>query len=165
MLGALINANPTHDQLIKAATWQLDQVDKLISTAEVDDAKDSSSLRKDWYMVKLDWLRVELATANAILKAGVPSWPWLGKLYSWATTTWNDFKSGWDKFWGIKEASGTSEGFIEDIESWFTDPSGYSPDNASQEQQGKSMADNFDSIVSAVNGHLNDMSTASVCPK
>jgi len=165
MLGALINANPTHDQLIKAANWQMDQVDKLISTAEVNDAKDSNSLRKDWYMVKLDWLRVELAAARGILKVGVPSWPWLGKVYQWATKAWSDFKSGWDKFWGIQEASGSTEGWVQDIESWFTDPTDYEPDNAQQAQQGKSMADQFNGIVSAVDGHLQDMKTSSVCPK
>jgi len=99
MLGSIINAEPTHSQLQKAAEWQLNQTEKIFATAVGLNAKDENTIRRDWYKFKLHFLKTEMKIARYFLKKGLPSCPWLGKVYNWLKDQFEKVKAGWHKFW------------------------------------------------------------------
>jgi hypothetical protein len=107
MLGAIINANPTHDELQEAAKWQLGQTEEIIKTAKQALKLDVSEIRQKWYKLRLRWLSFKIAVSKKLLEQGLPSWPWLGKVVQWLkekrdqlVKAWNDFKTKLGSWFG-----------------------------------------------------------------
>jgi hypothetical protein len=162
MLGAIINADPTHAELQEAAKWQLGQVRELMTKAYDANAKDSSFARREWFKIKLGWLKFEVSVAEGILAVGLPSLPWLGKLYEWSKKMLDDLKSAWKKFWSIFHLEQGNEGLPEDIWNYFFDGDA-EPENATEEVQGKAMADDFTNSVKGLDAKLAELKSTDVC--
>jgi len=83
MLGAIINENPTHDELQEAAKWQLGQTEEIAKVAKDLNNRDRSAIRKGWYKSRLRWLRFKIKVARKLIERGLPCWPKLGKFVTW----------------------------------------------------------------------------------
>jgi hypothetical protein len=102
MLAAIINANPTHDELQQAAVWQLGQVDEIRLAAKALNCKDTSKIRHKWYKSRLRWLHFKTRLAKALCAFGLPSWPklgeWINKMRKKPNTLNDRIKGASDKF-------------------------------------------------------------------
>jgi len=88
ILGSISQDDPIHSQLQKASVWQLGQVKKLYDQAITLNRADTKRVRKLFFATKLGFLKLEIAAADAMLKKGLPKFPWLGKAISWVQTQW-----------------------------------------------------------------------------
>jgi hypothetical protein len=83
MFGALINEKETNKELSEAASWQLDQTEQIRQQALQFNAADKSPFRRDWYSIRLKWLRFKIKVAKGVIGFGIPSWPWAGDMVNW----------------------------------------------------------------------------------
>lgn len=102
IVGALVSEEPSHHLLIAAASYQLEEADRIRKEAKLDNLGDTHFLRRQYYRIKLKKLGGKVQMTRAWLAVGVPSWPWLGNLVSWVSDTWNVIKGGFKHFFHIK---------------------------------------------------------------
>lgn len=160
VLGSLMNAEPTHSELIEAAKWQMGEVERLRNEAKTANAADKSDSRRRFFSLKLNWLSVEVSVVNALIKAGVPSWPWLGKAYEWAKNAWsklkgawNSFVDKWKKFWGINkigDADGTEMAEMDDI-------------SEAEKADGRTYVNSLQDLVSGIDSSISELQSTNVC--
>jgi hypothetical protein len=147
---ALINANPTHDEMIEATRYTLDTVEKLERDAERLNVDDPKTLRRKYYQLKLDALRVKINIAHDMVYVGVPSWPWLGKSIEWLRTSWNKIKASVKKLFHI------SESVQEDIDI-------SEPVDGDLLNQGTEMANNLNAVVGDIDAAISEMDAVNPC--
>jgi hypothetical protein len=145
MLGSLVNAEPTHTELQEASAWQLSQVKEKIGQASALNDRDTSFARREFYRVKLGWLKLEVNMATKMTAVGIPSWPWLGDAFNWVSTKWGNFVGAWNKFWAKTPAEA---------------PTDQTPLQAAQAKQ---MATDMTQEISVVDSKIKELDAANVC--
>jgi len=100
IFGSITQGDPTHSELEKVSAWQLGQVKKLYDQAIALNKGDTKKPRKLFYTAKLGFLKLEITTADAMLKKGLPKYPWLGKAISWVMMQWKKIQEVFHRMFG-----------------------------------------------------------------
>jgi hypothetical protein len=101
-LFAVTQDRETTNELTQAALFQVETVRKLVAEAEAANKSDTSEVRRLFFLAQHDLIRADLFASEKILKAGLPSFPWLGKAYNWLNDSWKKVKNWWTNLWGNK---------------------------------------------------------------
>lgn len=110
---AVLSKGEVHDRAIEEARKRLDRVDDLCEEALLLLPEDGKFMHEWYFSFTLDRLSIKAEAARAMLNAGVPSWPFLGKALAKTQSIWSSIKN---KIKGLFSKGGNEEVAENDVD-------------------------------------------------
>lgn len=155
LAGALINSNPTHDELIDAARYQFDQCENLRKEAQKANVEDPKFLRRAYFSSKISTVNNKIRVGHAMIYVGVPSFPFLGKAINWVRKEWEIVKAKWNKLFHKKKPEGSG--------SSSTESDGVEDLDEETVHQAQDLTGRLTDTVADLEDAIGEMETKSVC--
>jgi hypothetical protein len=91
VFGSIVNAEPNHSDLLKAASYMLDTIPPILAEAKQLNDQDTAWGRKNFIKSKIGFLKAETSIARKFITDNgqlIPSLPIVGKAIAWAQAIW-----------------------------------------------------------------------------